>query len=46
MISLRGNDEIAAVAKVYRDRDEEEEATEFDEDGNPIVGEEYKHRFE
>ena len=35
LISLRGNDEIAAVAKVYRDRSEEEEV-EYDEDGNPI----------
>ena len=39
LISLRGNDEIAAVAKVYRDRDEEEDETEFDEDGNPIISE-------
>jgi DNA gyrase subunit A len=36
VISLRGDDEIAAVAKVYRDRDEEDEV-EMDEDGNPIV---------
>ena len=36
LISLRDNDEIAAVAKVYRDRDEEEEV-EYDEDGNPIT---------
>jgi len=35
VISLRGGDEIAAVAKVYRDRDEED-AIELDEDGNPI----------
>lgn len=39
LISLRGNDEIAAVAKVYRDRDEEEEEAEYDEDGNLIVPE-------
>ncbi|MGB1102219.1 MAG: DNA gyrase subunit A [Crocinitomicaceae bacterium] len=38
LISLRGDDEIAAVAKVYRDRDEEEEV-EYDEDGNPIINE-------
>jgi DNA gyrase subunit A len=37
LISLRGDDEIAAVAKVYRDRDEEEEEEAFDADGNPIV---------
>lgn len=36
VINLKGDDEIAAVAKVYRDRDEEDE-TEFDEDGNPIT---------
>ncbi|WP_027418566.1 DNA gyrase subunit A [Crocinitomix catalasitica] len=36
LISLRGGDEIAAVAKVYRDRDVEDEV-ELDEDGNPIV---------
>jgi DNA gyrase subunit A len=35
VISLRGGDQIAAVAKVYRDRDEED-AIELDEDGNPI----------
>ena len=36
LISLRGGDEIAAVAKVYRDRDVEDEV-ELYEDGNPIV---------
>jgi DNA gyrase subunit A len=35
VISLRDKDDIAAVAKVYRDR-EEEDAIELDEDGNPI----------
>jgi DNA gyrase subunit A len=38
LISLRGDDEIAAVAKVYRDR-EEDDLTAYDEDGNPIVPE-------
>jgi DNA gyrase subunit A len=37
VISLRDKDDIAAVAKVYRDRDEEEEEEAFDADGNPIV---------
>jgi DNA gyrase subunit A len=37
VISLRDGDGIAAVAKVYRDRDEEEDAVELDEDGNPIA---------
>ena len=36
LISLRGNDEIAAVAKVFRDREGEEEV-EYDEEGNPII---------
>ena len=36
LINLKGKDEIAAVAKVYRDRDEEEEV-DYDEDGNPII---------
>jgi DNA gyrase subunit A len=40
LISLRGNDEIAAVAKVYRDRDEEN-VEELDEDGNPIISEDH-----
>tara|TARA_B110000046_G_scaffold97204_1_gene104905 strand:+ start:662 stop:3232 length:2571 start_codon:yes stop_codon:yes gene_type:complete len=37
LISIRGGDEIAAVAKVYRDRDTEEDEVELDEDGNPII---------
>jgi DNA gyrase subunit A len=38
LINLKGNDEIAAVAKVYRDRDEEE-ADELDSDiVSPIEG--------
>ena len=41
LISLRGNDEIAAVAKVYRDRDEEN-VEELDEDGNPIISEDHE----
>ena len=36
LISLRGDDEIAAVAKVYRDREDDDD-TAYDEDGNPIV---------
>ena len=37
LISIRGGDEIAAVAKVYRDRDTEEDEVELDEEGNPII---------
>jgi DNA gyrase subunit A len=36
LISLRGDDEIAAVAKVYRDLEDDDD-TAYDEDGNPIV---------
>jgi len=36
LISLRGDDEIAAVAKVYRDRDDDDD-TAYDEDGNQII---------
>ncbi len=36
LISLRGDDEIAAVAKVYRDRDDDDD-TAYDEEGNPII---------
>ena len=36
LIDLRGNDEIAAVTKVKRE-DEDEEEVQYDEDGNPIV---------
>ncbi|MEO9533207.1 MAG: DNA gyrase subunit A [Crocinitomicaceae bacterium] len=39
VINLRGGDEIAAVAKVYRDRDEEDEVA-LDEEGNPIITDE------
>ena len=38
LIDLRGNDEIAAVTKVKRE-DEEEEEVQYDEEGNPIVAE-------
>jgi DNA gyrase subunit A len=36
LIDLRGNDEIAAVTKVKRE-DEDEEEVQYDEEGNPIV---------
>ena len=38
LIDLRGNDEIAAVTKVKRE-DEDEEEVQYDEEGNPIVPE-------
>lgn len=38
LINLKGKSEIAAVARVPRSEDDE--VTEFDEDGNPIINEE------
>ena len=36
LINLKGDDEIAAVAKVYRDSEDEDEVS-FDENGDPII---------
>lgn len=38
LINLKGNDQIAAVAKVERTEEDDEEVV-LDEEGNPIVGE-------
>jgi DNA gyrase subunit A len=39
LINLKGNDRIAAVAKVERTEEDETEAVVLDEEGNPIVSE-------